>query len=136
MKNKYFFPAYIFGTLILIGSSLNPEKFEKVQKYSDFFEKVLSDYSLHFFAFGILTVLLFYGFYKIKKSPLPFLRIGLYSIVYGMFIEIYQILYPYREFNLEDIMSDAVGIIFFLVLLKVFIVRKKKSEKEGTGNFS
>ncbi|NQT80245.1 MAG: VanZ family protein [Candidatus Aminicenantes bacterium] len=124
MKNKYFFPAYIYGILILISSSLNPERLEKIQESNNFFDIILSDYSLHFFAYGAFAAFLFYGFYKIKRFPIPFVRIGLYSTAYGLFIEIYQIALPYRAFNIKDLISDIVGITAFLVIIRVFILKR------------
>jgi len=121
IKSRYFFPAYFFAALILIFSSLPPEGIEKARDFHKLLGLLLSDYSLHLFAFGLLTALLSYGFFKTKNFSLPYLRIGLLSFGFGLFIELYQIFLPHRSFSLEDLASDLVGIIIFLFLIKIFL---------------
>ena len=81
MRNKHFLPAIFFGVLILVGSSLPTEKIEKLQESSDVSNVVLSDYSLHFLAFGIFAVLLCYGFYKKRYHTFSFFWIGTSSVL-------------------------------------------------------
>ncbi len=126
IKVRPFIPAYSYGFLILIISSLPTGGVDKVQSINKFLRIIFSDFSLHFFAFGILAVLLSYGFNKIKKYYLPLIKTGLYSLSYGMAIELYQAILSYRSFSLDDLFSDLVGIVFFLLVLRLFITFRKK----------
>lgn len=80
IKEKAFLPAFSFGLLILIVASLPTAGIEEAQSFNKFFSLILSEYSQHFFAFGIFAALLGYGFYKLRKSPFPFFKVGLYAI--------------------------------------------------------
>ena len=65
-----------------------------------------------------------YGYYRNKKSFLLYLKVGLLSLCFGFFIEIYQIFLPYRSFDLHDIASDCVGIVAALLLFKLITIRR------------
>jgi VanZ family protein len=54
----------------------------------------LSDPFMHFLTFGLLTLLIFKGFYDGGKRPIPLIKVGLISVGYGLLIEIYQSILP------------------------------------------
>ena len=56
-----------------------------------------------------------------------FLKAGLYSIFYGIFIELHQLLLGYRSFSFSDLLFDMAGIIAFLLLFKIIISIKNLS---------
>lgn len=56
-----------------------------------------------------------------------FLKAGLYSILYGIFIELHQLLLGYRSFSFSDLLFDMAGIIAFLLLFKIIISIKNLS---------
>jgi VanZ family protein len=121
MKNRPFLPAIVFGVLIFVSSSLPTRGWERVQALNKFFRILLSDYSLHFFAFGIFAVLLCYGFLKKDPSTLPCFKVGLISVSFGLFIEVYHSLLSYRSFSLNDLLSNLAGILVALILVRIFI---------------
>lgn len=122
IKNRHFLPAYIFALLMFIYSSLPGSAVEKAQASKKFFLNIIfSGTFLHIFAFGVLTGLLCYGFYRGRISPFPFLKIGLLAFGYGLFIEVYQVALPYRLFKINDIILNAGGVVISLVLFKLFI---------------
>lgn len=84
---------------------------------------VFSEYSLHFFGFGILAVLLAWGYYK-KKSSSLLMRAGLISLCFGFVIEVYQKFLPYRDFSLGDVAVDCAGIVLALVVFWFVIIKK------------
>lgn len=84
---------------------------------------VFSEYSLHFFGFGILAILLAWGYYKNKSSSL-LMRAGLIACCFGLIIEVYQIFLPYREFSLADLAVDWVGIVLALAVFWYVIIKK------------
>ena len=87
-------------------------------------EIVLSEYSLHFFGFGVFAILLAWGYYK-KKSSFLLVRAGLLALVFGVFIEVYQYFLPYRDFSIVDMAIDAVGIVLALAVFWFAVVNKR-----------
>jgi hypothetical protein len=128
MKVRSFFPAISFGILIFVFASLPSVQLFRHKNLSIFFKILFSDSSQHFFAFAIFTALLYYGFYKVKNMSILFLKVGLYSISYGIFIELHQLLLGYRSFSFSDLFFDMAGIAFFLILAITFISLKNTSK--------
>ena len=125
IKGKLFLPAFSFGILIFIVSSLPSTEIKKIQSINIFFWLIFYHYFQHFFVFGIFTFLLCYGFYKRKESSFSYLKVGLCSILYGLFIELYQSILSYRSFSLKDLLCNLAGVIFSLIIFKIFVSRRK-----------
>ncbi|MGB2782981.1 MAG: VanZ family protein [Atribacterota bacterium] len=49
-----------------------------------------------------------------------------FSVLYGIFNEIYQYFIPEREFSFGDILANSLGIITFLVMVYIFQNKKRK----------
>lgn len=128
MKVRSFFPAIFFGLLIFVISSLPSTQLFEYKSLSKLLKLIFSDSSQHFFAFSIFTALLYYGFYRAKNTSMIFLKIGLCSVLYGTFIELYQHLLRYRSFSFSDLLFDMAGIVFFLMLLVTFISLKNTAQ--------
>jgi len=118
---KSFIPAFIFAVLILIGATISTEKLSQIQKSSRLLRILFSDHVFHFFAFGILTALIYWGYIKANSYTAPLLRACGITLVFGLFIEIYQLLIPYRFFSLTDLGVDAAGIFFTSFFIRVGI---------------
>jgi hypothetical protein len=123
-RNKHFLPAYIFAVLIFAGSSISTRGLRHFRRMHELLAILLSDYSLHFFGFGIFAILLAWGYYK-KESSFLFLRAGLLALVFGSFIEVYQYFLPYRDFSLVDMAIDAAGIVLALAVFWFAVVKKR-----------
>ncbi|MFB0564128.1 MAG: VanZ family protein [Candidatus Aminicenantaceae bacterium] len=119
--NKYFLPAHSFAFLIFIAASIPTGAINKIRESKSLFALLLSDFSLHSGFFGVFTALLCYGFYKVRGRSLPFLKIGLISFAFGLFIEFYQAILPHRSFALNDLGFDLVGIFIILIISKITI---------------
>lgn len=129
MKIKYFLPTFLFGVIIIITSALPMEFVRKLQYSLIPLRITLSNYCLHFFAFGIFTAFLFYGFYRAKNRPY-LICIGFISLLFVVLIEIFQMFIPYREFEFIDMIPGFVGIIFSLILIKLFLrIRESLGKK-------
>ncbi len=122
-KNKHFLPAYVFGVLLLIGASLPSGSLRKIQNIHRFFDIVFSEYSLHFFGFGIFAGLLAWGYYQ-KKSTGIFMKAGIFSFSFGLLIEIIHYFLPYRSAELTDLALDTAGIALVLGLFWLVIIRR------------
>ena len=125
IKNKHFLPAYIFVLLIFIFSSLPTDELQEAKTVHWILEILLSDFSLHSLVFGVFAGLLCWGFYKARNSAVPYIKVGLLSIGYGLFIEVYQYFLPYRSLRLDDLIADVAGVIVFSFLFKIFTIVAK-----------
>ena len=122
-KNKHFLPAYVLAGLIFIGSSISTRGLSKIRRIHELLDILFSEYSLHFFGFGIFAILLAWGYYKNKSSSL-LMRAGLLSFCFGFFIEVYQKFLPHRDFSLVDIAVDCAGIVLALGLFWFAVIKK------------
>ncbi|MBS3819806.1 VanZ family protein [bacterium] len=114
---KSFYPSYIFAFLIVVFSSLPTGQFEKIKESSSILKIFLSDFTFHVAAFGVMVVLLYWGFSRIPVLPPPFLKMGIYSFLFGLFIEFYQLIFPYRDFALNDLAADLLGVTVVVLIL-------------------
>ena len=76
----------------------------------------------HFFAFGVLFVLLSFGYVGLR-----FWQKGAMLLLFGVQIEVVQSFLPARSFSLFDVVADTVGIAIgalVFVGLKKYIVDK------------
>jgi VanZ family protein len=128
IKNKHFLPSYIFALLIFISSSVPTGQVQEAKASHWLLEILLSDFSLHSLIFGAFAGLLCWGFYRTRNSDVPYIKIGLISVGYGLFIEIYQHFLPYRSLRLDDLIADAVGVIVFSFLFKIFTIVIKRRQ--------
>ena len=123
-RNKHFIPAYIFAVLIFAGSSISTRGLRHFRRMHDLLEIVLSEYSLHFFGFGVFAILLAWGYYK-KNSSFLLIKAGLLALVFAVFIEVYQYFLPYRNFSIVDMAIDAAGIALALAVFWFAVVNKR-----------
>jgi len=122
-RNKHFLPAYVSAGLIFIGSSISTRGLSKIRRMHELLDIVFSEYSLHFFGFGIFAVLLAWGYYKNKSSSL-LMRAGLIACCFGVVIEVYQKFLPYRDFSFVDIAVDCAGIVLALGVFWFVVIKK------------
>jgi VanZ family protein len=76
----------------------------------------------HFFAFFVLSCLLYFRFSKVKWLT----QVALPLFSFGLLIEIFQLLSGYRQFSLFDILADGVGIAAGLIFSLFFTEKLKK----------
>ena len=122
-KDKHFIPAYVFAVLILVGSSISTSGLYKIRSIHELFHLIFSDYSMHFFGFGVFAILLAWGYYKNKTSLLLF-RAGLVACMFGLVIEVYQKFLPYRDFSLIDLAFDWAGVLLALPVFWYVVIKK------------
>ena len=134
IKNKYFLPAYIFALLIFISSSLPTGQVQEARASHWLLDIILSDFSLHSCIFGAFAGLLCWGFYKARNSTIPYMKIGLLSIAYGLFIEVYQHFLPYRSLRFDDFVADVAGVIVFSFLFKIFTIVVKRRQSVSSSS--
>jgi VanZ family protein len=116
---KPFIPAYLFASLILIGSSIPTYKLHRLQRKHLILRILFSDIVMHFVAFVILTVLLSIGYVKISQSKSWWIKAAGGSFFVGCLVEAIQLFLPYRSFSVSDLSIDLIAIIVALVVFAV-----------------
>ncbi|MHA2036932.1 MAG: VanZ family protein [Promethearchaeota archaeon] len=116
------FPAVILGIVIFYFSSLsNPYPTPPSEQVSAFLNPLL-----HVCEYGLLTFLIFFGFYS-KVKPIYLLGS---SFFYAFLDEVHQYFVPNRYFDIFDLIIDFVGImlgfISYLLVKKAYLSFKKK----------
>jgi len=119
-KLKGFTPAYLFSLFIWIMASLPGDDLERIQKSpkNPWLRFFLSDPFMHFIVFGLLTLLICRGYDQELRRSIPLARVGLLASGYGLLIEIYQGILPWRSFGLDDLLWNTMGALFFLIAAK------------------
>ena len=80
------------------------------------FKFLTSDSFVHFGAMALFSLALAVDYLR-ERRLVPWLRIVLISLGYGLILEVLQIVIPGRTFDLRDIVFDVAGVIFILVVL-------------------
>lgn len=81
------------------------------------------DKAIHFFAFLVITYLLWAAY----KLPRPLISSILLLSLFGLFIELLQHFVPTRIFSLYDFAADIAGIVAGIFLYWISAVRKVES---------
>ena len=76
---------------------------------------------MHFIVFGALAFLIRGGFYTRSRRNISLVTVAGLACGYGLFIEVYQAIIPWRSFGIDDIIWNTVGVLFFLVVVKISI---------------
>ena len=121
IKDSPFLPVYGYAILLLGLMSVPIPSLLRLQRKSDVFAIIFSDYTFHFLGFGLLAWLFCVGFNKTRKGRVPYFLVGLLSVGYGFFIEICQILLPYRVFGIDDLVADSLGVLVALILFRAYV---------------
>ena len=119
MKRFSFLPTILFCLLLWVVASLPGGELHKVQQSPQSFSLrfFLSDPVMHFLTFGLLSLLLCGGYYGAGR-PIPFLKVAGFTAGYGLLIEVYQAILPWRDFGLDDLFWNITGAACSLVLIK------------------
>ena len=112
-SHKAFIPAYGFAVLIIIGSTLPPNKIPP---------EILSyDFIIHSVAFAILAILLGVGYIRVNRPKFWKVRAAAASLSVGVMVEVIQFFLPYRNFSKIDLAADLLGVV---VALAIFSIKK------------
>ena len=119
-------PAVILGIIIFYFSSLsNPYSTPPPGQIAVFLNPLM-----HICEFGLLTFLIFFGFFS-KVKPIYLLT---FSFFYALLDEVHQYFVPYRYFDVYDLIVDSVGVILgfisYLLAKKLYLRFKGKQEKK------
>lgn len=123
MKNPYFWTR-IFAIIMLVGFSIPGKPIADIADLNNILAYLLSDKLLHAIIFGVFVWLWSVGAYKEGQEPIPYLTLFLGAWGYGLFIELWQYLLPYRSFEGIDLVFDLLGIVMGLFIFRIVKARK------------
>ena len=102
----YLFPGSMLGCFLYNDCYIQP------QITRDF---IIS--SNHIYAFALLTSLGVFSFHNTKK--INFLSVYLFLL--SIFLELFHIIIPNREFEMSDLFGNIVGVILVILIYKIVI---------------
>lgn len=136
-KIKYFIPAVIWMIFIFIESSMTAQTssgqsniiVDMIHSWFPVDNSQLDMISFlvrkcaHITEYIILTLFIYYGFYKNDHTSL--LYTFLISLIYAGLDEFHQLFVPGRSGQFQDVMIDSIGIIIGLCCISIFQKIKK-----------
>jgi len=109
MKKKYYKVLFFITAFVVFVLAIVPNDQIKLDIDN-------ADKFKHFTAFFVLSFLL----NRASSTIAHRLRNMGALLGFGIFIEIVQLFFPFRESSIEDIIADGVGILVFQLLLSLF----------------
>jgi len=110
-------PINVLSRVLLIAALLVITYLALTPKIYPYVETI-SDKVRHGLAFFVLAWLFDISF---PKSSFSTAKIGL-LLGYGLFLELWQLYLPYREFSILDLLADSLGLFVFWIL-RPFIMK-------------
>lgn len=105
--------AFIFILFTLPGSLASS------LRHKFWFLKFLtSDSFVHFAAMALFSLALAFDYLR-ERRLIPWFRVVMISLGYGIILEMIQMVIPGRTFDLRDMVFDAAGVIFILIILSL-----------------
>ncbi len=123
----------VYGIILFVGYSIPENTVDKITKLK-FFPSFISDPLLHIITFGLFAILLWGMFFKERAKRFPYIKLAIYSLGFGVIIEIYQLLLPYRGFEFIDFVWDVIGLSVAVWIIFLFNLFKKKRMRSKNNN--
>jgi len=113
-KILYWFPSIAYASIIFFVSSI--DKPAVLPPPFPHFDKII-----HFFEYGIFTLILFYSYKKSLKKEFSSIIIfsAVTAAVYGISDEYHQSFTVYRSAEILDWFADLAGILSFSLIIKL-----------------
>ena len=118
----YFKTGFYFANIVLIIFYLYPGSILGCFLYNDCYiqPQITQDFiisSNHVYAFVLLSILGVFSFHNTKK--INFLSVYLFLL--SIFLELFHIIIPSREFEMSDLFGNIVGVILVIFIYKIVI---------------
>ena len=119
MRRGRCIPAGLFGLLLWIQASFPSDDLQRIQTAPEnlLARVILSDAFLHCLGFGLLALLIWWGLHGESRNSFRFGKVVLLAFGFGVVIEAYQGVLPWRAFGLDDLVWNTVVILLFLLVL-------------------
>lgn len=128
-QHKFYIPAILWAVSILYLSAFPGPQIDLNFKF------LAPDKVSHFAAYGLLSVLIGWGYFKqhqprvigtSKLSNQAFLVILVIGFTYGVLMELMQYLFlPNRYFEYGDMLANFIGSFFGLLLIRIYCLNIK-----------
>jgi VanZ family protein len=122
-KWTYFLPALAFYLLIFLVSSSHID----IDADIDHLDK-----AGHLLEFGLMGFFLAIGFFNalsVSPSTKFVLTFGS-GLILAVLDEFHQFFVPFRKSDIADILADAAGLVFGILVFRFLSVRRKRAGKE------
>lgn len=119
---KFYIPAILWAACILYLSAFSGPQINLG------FRLFAPDKAAHFAAYGLLSILIGWGFFRQKTqlSKKAFLIILTIGFTYGVLMELMQYLFlPNRYFEYGDMLANFIGSFFGLSLIRIYCLNIK-----------
>lgn len=107
MYLRYTWPCITWSLIVLILTLIPGKAIPDVRVFQ-------IDKLVHFFIFGMLMVLSSYGLKKLSvirgRPAHPIFIAALYSLSFGLMIEVLQQFVPGRNFSMADVLANGIGV--------------------------
>lgn len=122
IQNRFYIPAIVWALAILYLSAFPGPQI------SLGFKLFASDKISHFAAYGLLSVLIGWGYFGLHQSLSikVFLIILAIGFTYGVLMELMQYLFlPNRYFEYGDMLANFIGSFFGLLIIRIYCLNIK-----------
>lgn len=103
-----------------MGASVPYGKITSYAERNSLLSLLLSQEVLHGCGFAVLTWVMCFDFIRAGRKAPPYLLIGLLAAAYGVIIECWHLLLPYRSFEIYDMGIDIIGCLTGLIIFYFF----------------
>jgi VanZ family protein len=122
LQIKYWIPVFLYCSLIFfLSSQSNPTRY-----IPTYFAFPFSDKLVHGVEYGLLGILLYQAFKHTSHTIRSVSLAIICALAFGISDEIHQWFVPHRHADMWDVLADAIGAIFFIVVW-IFLSRLYRS---------
>jgi VanZ family protein len=86
----------------------------------------VSDGLVHGLASGAQALILFWLLSTVVSPTVAVISSGIGAFLFGVLVEVLQILQPTRYFQASDLVADAIGSFLFFLAISLWLVYKRK----------
>jgi glycopeptide antibiotics resistance protein len=129
-----FLPAWFCAVLLFVGYSLPNQELERLQQGRVLFSDTFSDIVLHVLVFMFFTLVLGFCSLISVKSDAVVLNVLVPAFTYGVIMELWQAVLPYRACRIDDLVYNTAGVLGGFVLLLIIRKRKKSVKVRMSDN--
>jgi len=125
-----FLPAWFCAGLLFVGYSLPNQEIEKLQRGKVLFSDTFSDIVLHVLVFMFFTLVLGLCYIVSTKGSAVVFFVLIPAFAYGVIMELWQAVLPYRAYRLDDLVYNTAG-VFGGFIIFLMIKSRLRSTKES-----
>ncbi len=122
-RNRNLALALLFALSLWLIASLPGDDLQRIQSAptNPLLALAISDPVMHLLVSALLALLVCRSFWHPVDRFTPF-KAAFIAWGYGLLIEVYQGLLPWRSFGVDDLMWNTAGVVCFLVLFELWQV--------------